>query len=182
MHVRWSRYRLANIPSLQCVANPDQGQLIRPDTLSAFAFTDFCGVGGSDSDNGIFRLDLSRATRKGLRFSQITGGLSNCLIFGERPPSDLDEGFGPWIGGQMTFSASTYINGTPINFLASLLNTCGGRTDLGFQNGERGSRCDWTHHWSFHPGGANFAKADGALTFLAYPIDKQILSELASRD
>lgn len=189
-------YRIANIPTLQCVSNPDQGSLIKADIGFLFAFTDYCGVAGSgivdplvegsEIDNGIFRLkaDSERVTR----LSEITGGLSNCLIFGERPPSDLDEGFGPWLGGQFAMSASIYTNGSPSSYPPSLnlagdwFGACGNPTDLSFKNGKRGSRCDWTHHWSFHPDGANFARADGSVAFLSYGIDRKVLADLASRD
>lgn len=101
-------YRRTNVSPLQCPSNPDQGLLIKAD-VSLFAFTDYCGVAGAYADNGIFPLDLRK---HGTVYSQITGGISNTLLFGERPPSDLDEGFGAWIGGQMSWPASTYTNGT----------------------------------------------------------------------
>jgi len=174
-------YRRTNIASLQCPSNPDQGLLIKAD-VSLFAFTDYCGVGGAYGDNGVFPLDLRK---DGTVFAQITGGLSNTLLFGERPPSDLDEGFGAWIGGQMSWPASTYTNGTraifPIQAQVNLLVGCGSRTDLTFQRGERGNRCP-THHWSFHPGGANFARADGSVDFISYQIDREILANLANRN
>ena len=174
-------YRRSNIASLQCPSNPDQGLLIKAD-VSLFAFTDFCGVAGSNQDNGVFPLDLRK---DGTVFAQITGGTSNSLLFGERPPSDLDEGFGAWIGGQMSWPASTYTNGTiamfPERAQVNLLDECRTRSDLTFQRGVRGNRCP-THHWSFHPGGANFAKADGSIDFIAYEVDREVIAQLASRD
>ncbi len=182
VHVYYNTHRTTIIPSLQCASNPDTGRLVKPDLGWTFAFTDYCGVGGSDRDNGVFRLDISEVNRNGVFLSQVTGGLSNTLIFGERPPSDLDEGFGAWIGGQRSEPASTYTNGSWSSFSTDLLRGCGDRTDLGFQRGIRGSRCDWTHHWSYHPEGAYFARADGSIEFVSYAIDKEVLAELASRD
>ena len=176
--------RRTTIPVLQCPSNPDLGLLVNPDLGALFAFTDYCGVAGSDRDNGVFALDLRKPRTF---FSEVTGGLSNTLLFGERPPSDLDEGFGPWLGGQGAWSASTYTNGTrglfPISGASqvNLLAACDGRTNLGFQRGERGTRCP-THHWSFHPGGTVFAKADGSVAFLSYATDRTVLADLASRD
>lgn len=176
--------RRTTIPVLQCPSNPDLGLLVNPDLGALFAFTDYCGVAGSDRDNGVFALDLRKPRTF---FAEVTGGLSNTLLFGERPPSDLDEGFGPWLGGQGAWSASTYTNGTRGLFPTSgasqvnLLAACDGRTNLGFQRGERGTRCP-THHWSFHPGGAVFAKADGSVTFLSYATERTVLADLASRD
>lgn len=176
--------RRVTISTLQCPSNPDQGFLVNPDIGALFAFTDYCGVAGSDRDNGIFGLDLRKPRTF---FSEVTGGLSNTLMFGERPPSDLDEGFGPWLGGQGAWSASTYTNGNRHLFptagavSVNLLADCDGRTDLGYQRGERGTRCP-THHWSFHPGGTVFAGADGSVLFLRYATDRDVLAALASRD
>lgn len=174
--------RKTNVPVLQCPSDPDAGLLVNPDLGYLFAFTDFCGVAGSDRENGIFRLDY---LKDGTAFSQVTDGLSNSLMFGERPPSDLDEGFGAWLGGQITWTASTYTNGTravfPDRNHVALLVDCGTRTELGFQRGERGNRCP-THHWSYHPGGANFARADCSVAFVSYSIDRKVLADLAGRD
>ena len=180
LHVYQSKFRTYNVPVFQCTSNPDFGQIIKADQGFLFAFSDYCGVAGSNQDNGLFPVSLPQATES-LKFSDVNGGLSNTLIFGERPPSDIDEGFGSWLGGQNMLSMSTYTNGTPDNFPSGLLRDCRDRTFLGFQPGERGSRCDWTHHWSFHPQGANFARADGSVAFVSYSIEENVLTELASR-
>jgi prepilin-type processing-associated H-X9-DG protein len=181
-HVFFHRNRTTNVPVFQCLSNPDIGLLIRAKKAPVFAFTDYCGVAGSTEDNGIFRSNWGDLVDSEMEFAKISGGLSNSLIFGERPPSDLDEGFGVWLGGQLTLSATTYTNATPEIFPVDLRDACEGRTDLGFQNGERGRQCDFSHHWSFHPDGANFARADGSVTFMSYDIDRDVLAALASRD
>ena len=180
LHVYQSSFRTYNVPVFQCTSNPDLGQIIKADQGFLFAFSDYCGVAGSNLDNGLFPVGLPEATDY-RKFADVIGGLSNTLIFGERPPSEIDEGFGSWLGGQNMLSMSTYTNGTPLNFPAELLTGCRDRKFLGFQPGERGSRCDWTHHWSFHPQGANFARADGSVTFVPYTIEENVLAELASR-
>lgn len=177
VHVYLSSVRSTNIPSFQCLSNPDNGLLIQPEASSLFAFTDFCGVSGSDNDNGIFPVGIGS---DGTSFSRVLDGLSNTLCFGERPPSDFDEGFGSWHGGQTTLAASTYTNGMWEDFPSQFLRGCEGRNYLGYQVGERGNQCDWTHHWSFHPGGANFSLADGSGTFVPYSIDTQVLADMAS--
>jgi prepilin-type processing-associated H-X9-DG protein len=178
----YQRNRTTNIPVFQCLSNPDIGLLISPENTPPFAFTDYCGVAGSTESNGIFPSNLDDLFESEMEFAKISGGLSNSLIFGERPPSDLHEGFGVWLGGQMSLSATTYTNATPEIFPVDLRDACEGRTDLGFQNGERGRQCDFSHHWSFHPDGANFARADGSVTFMSYDIDRDVLAALASRD
>ena len=173
--------RRVTVPSLQCASNPDQGYLVNCDIGFLYAFTDYCGVAGANIDDGIFPLNLEGS---GTRFREITNGLSNTLLFGERPPSDGDHGFGAWTGGQNSYGASTYLLGSASNFdtYSFFRAECQNVANLSFGQGKRGGRCDWTHHWSFHAGGANFAKADGSVSFLSYGIDRETLSEQASRN
>ena len=172
--------RTVTIPSFQCASNPDNGFLIKPDLGFLFTHTDYCGVAGAREDNGVFRLDLRQL--EGRRFRDISGGLSNTLLFGERPPSELFAGFGSWLGGQDTSGAATYLD--PTDFTLNVTNELGECSNevRPFGTGKRGGRCDWTHHWSFHPGGANFAMADGSVSFLSYSMDKNALADLASID
>jgi len=172
--------RTVTIPSLQCASNPDSGYLIKPDLGFLFSHTDYCGVAGASGENGVFRLDIRKLD--GTRFRDISGGLSNTLLFGERPPSDLFAGFGSWLGGQDTSGAAAYLNPTDLTLdVTNELRECSNHVRP-FGPGKRGGRCEWTHHWSFHPGGANFAKADGSVSFLSYAMDKNVLADLASID
>ncbi len=180
-HIYFNSNRRVAVAGFECPSNPDRGSLIRTDIGFLFAFTDYCGVAGSIRDDGIFPLEVRTTKSHGTFFNEITDGLSNTLLFGERPPSDFNEGYGAWTGGQDSTGASTYLNGTEINFDGDFLIRCGAKTELGYQNGKRGGRCDWTHHWSFHPNGANFARADGSVFFLSYATDRSLLSELASK-
>jgi hypothetical protein len=70
--------------------------------------------------------------------------------------------------------------GTLVNFATDLVGC--EMTEFGYQPDERGGPCSWTHHWSFHPGGANFARADASIHFVPYATDRETLSALATRD
>ena len=182
VHIYSNSYLRTTVPNFQCPSDPEYGFLIRG-AFGNYSFTDYCGVGGDRSDNGIFTHGAGGSLEDiaGTRFRDVTGGLSNTLLFGERPPNDAGEGFGVWVGNQLTYSESMYINVDSTTFEIRDFWSCSGEPELGYHLGKRGGRCEWTHHWSYHPGGANFARADGSIFFLPYDTDKTVLAELASR-
>jgi prepilin-type processing-associated H-X9-DG protein len=56
-----------------------------------------------------------------------------------------------------------------------------GAKDLGFGPDKRENRSSWTHHWSYHPGGANFSFVDGSVKFIPYSTSRIVLEALATR-
>jgi prepilin-type N-terminal cleavage/methylation domain-containing protein/prepilin-type processing-associated H-X9-DG protein len=134
------------------------------------AFTSYLGVTGSDTNaaaqtdmvasptpttNGIF--DLGRF---GIPLSDVTDGLSNTLMVGERPPSQ-DLYWGWW-------SVSDYdsLLSTTQQYGQYTGCTLPGIFSQGSENGGCGG--DSNHFWSLHNGGANWLLGDGSVRFLTY--------------
>lgn len=141
------------------------------------ALTNYLGVMGVDYQhrNGCFFADSS------VRFGDITDGASATLLLGERPPS-ADFWFGWWYAGygqNLTGSCDMVLGAAEICMEDSQLSGCGTGPHL-FKKGNFQTRCDALHFWSPHPGGANFAFADGSVRFLAYSAT-ETLSKLATR-
>jgi prepilin-type N-terminal cleavage/methylation domain-containing protein/prepilin-type processing-associated H-X9-DG protein len=141
------------------------------------AFTDYLGVSGKNysTNDGVLFPDSH------IRFADITDGLSNTLLAGERPAS-TDFQYGWWyagIGQRFTGSADMILGVQEVNLLPVKPGTCGpGAYQYG--PGQISNQCDMFHFWSLHPGGANFLFVDGSIHFLPYSV-RPIMPALASR-
>lgn len=125
------------------------------------------------------------------RIAEVTDGLSNTLIFGERKFYPAE-----WLRGAIKYgqppneihSYSTMNVLTPINFdplqdkTAPLSNAT--MTAAGCGNNPQACllRANYRPFGSEHVGGAHFALADGSVHFLNESLDVTVLMELATKD
>ena len=115
-----------------------------------------------------------------VRLTDISDGTSNTIAIGERPPS-ADLYFGWWYAGVGQLGngdADTHLGVRGLNE-----RVAGSTCPVGsyhFAAGRVRDQCDMFHFWSLHPGGANFAFADGSVRFLSYSADS-VMPALSTR-
>lgn len=131
-----------------------------------------CGLRCSKPD-GVLFIDSQVA------FREITDGLSNTILVGERPPSP-DFRFGWWYAGigQASTGSAEMILGARERHLGADYS-CGGKV-YEYTPGSFRNACDSFHFWSPHAGGAWFGFCDGSVRFLKYSANP-IMPDLASR-
>ena len=143
-------------------------------SLSA-GLTSYLGVEGLNLNSRDGVLYAESATRLG----DITDGLSQTLLAGERPPSaDLEYGW--WYAGP----GQNLTGSTDVILGARELNVSKPGCPPGpyaFGPGSFNGACDQFHFWSPHPGGAQFLFADGSVHFLPYSA-AAVLPALATRN
>jgi prepilin-type processing-associated H-X9-DG protein len=150
-----------------------------PDERFRVGLTSYLGNTGTSHRRPDGVLYLASRTR----LTDIADGLSNTLLVGERPPS-FDNRYGWWcygVGQANTGSLDAHLGAREVNRSDRLpYVACPRREPYRFQPGGWADPCSAFHFWSLHPGGANFALADGSVRFLPYSA-ADVLPALATR-
>jgi prepilin-type N-terminal cleavage/methylation domain-containing protein/prepilin-type processing-associated H-X9-DG protein len=141
------------------------------------ALTCYLGVTGTNQFREARGQDGMLFVNSGVKMGQIADGTSNTLLIGERPPSNSLEYGWQWAGaGDFPhFGAADVVLG--VNERPG--TGCGGPCQPGnvmtsqpdfFRPGLLNDVDDLHryHFWSLHPGGANWALADGSVRFISY--------------
>jgi prepilin-type processing-associated H-X9-DG protein len=157
------------------------------------AFTGYLGVSGTN----LRAMDGTLYWNSKVKFGDITDGLSNTLVAGERPPgATMDYGWWyagagqPDLGGgsagtyspRNTGSADITLGMAELNLrttgIPSLDNCPVGPYKYG--PGSLNNPCDSYHFWSLHSGGSNFLAGDGSVKFITYG-GADVMTALATR-
>lgn len=141
-----------------------------------WGLTNYQGVAGTGFtfNDGMFH------RRHSVTLGQVTDGTSNTLLIGERPTGRDGE----WSAWYANWGRQVCVNNVllPVrvgDWFPGSASGCSTREAI-YYRGDYDDGCHLNHFWSLHPGGANFAFADGSVHFLRYSADS-VLPALATR-
>lgn len=129
------------------------------------ALTNYSGVAGTN----LFINDGMMHAKYTVRLTDVTDGTSNTIMIGERVPGRHGEG-GAWYANWGVRSACVVAQIMPAGYDSPLPEDASGCVGQRYSFGpaNRNAGCTLERYGSFHPGGANFAFADGSVRFLRY--------------
>src|SRR5579864_2407773 len=163
------------VKGFTCPSDP-RSESAHDGKLTNSAFTTYLGVEGTDQyeHDGVLYLDSKT------RFADISDGLSNTLMAGERPPS-ADGILGWWYAGwgQNKDGSAEMILGVREYSIGIYGHGCP-PGPYHFGPGKASNQCDTFHFWSYHSGGVNFLFCDGSVRWVSYSADP-LLPALSTR-
>ena len=167
-------------PIYQCPSDDRQHQAAQFTGGIAVATTGYLGCNGSN----MHTRDGVLYPNSQVSFGQITDGLSNTLMVGERPPSK-DLWFGWWFAGagqdpEYTGSCDVVLGTQEIRTTGFPDYGSCGSGPFSFKPGRPDDACSMFHFWSPHSGGANFLLCDGAVLFLRYSCNPNLLVKMGT--
>jgi prepilin-type N-terminal cleavage/methylation domain-containing protein/prepilin-type processing-associated H-X9-DG protein len=195
----WYNPACPNIQSIYICPSDPRGRQKFPTTgapLQDQALTCYLGNSGTTSaaqDGVLFGYVSGTVDTNKVQLTDVTDGLSNTIMVGERPPSSNLE-FGWWFAAYgydgrgnadcvMTSNDVAVANYFITNYSASPNLPCDGTAanKIGLKPGRPQVGCDAAHYWSFHPGGAMFLMGDGSARMIKYTENQNIIIALSTR-
>lgn len=162
-------------PTFVCPSD-SRGTDVWTDGVHEAMIASYLGVNGRNQFKETGGQDGILYVNSQVGFQQIKDGASNTLILGERPPShNLLYGW-QWAGigsspSEVWFGTTDVVLG--VHEWASYPDDTNPAIDY-FRPGKADdpSNLHRYHFWSNHPGGGNWAMADGSVRFMSYNIDR----------
>jgi len=170
---------------------------ITPNTIDEMSIGNYCGVSGADPPDptispasyrypssghcGVYYFNGILFPRSDIAIGDVTDGTAHTLIVGERT-FELRS----WMRGDYydngIISQPGLVCSASAKAITKPINGKPGRWIYNPALGTRNILFNELYFGSEHPGGANFAMADGSVRFLAESIDFALLKAMATRD
>jgi len=166
-------YEAITLKIYACPSDPIYGKVGTFPGLIPGALTDYLAVLGSVVPrSGELPKDGVMYGNSKTQLRDILDGSSNTVMVGERPPA-ASLRWGWWTWGALD-------SAWPVVCERPAIESKPCPAPQVFSPGLSDRECDALHYWSYHPGGAHWLFADGAVRFLNYSVAPQ-LPGLATR-